>query len=281
MQKKLAAFSFALTLSVSLPAFAQSESDIASQIRALKWVDGPTTVTTVGDASIVVPQNYSFLDAVETRKFNLLLQNPPGQEINNTIVPDDFKWQAYLSFDPVGYVKDDEQLDADALLQSFKDGTEASNVERKKNGWPALHVTGWKYPPHYDNRTNRLVWAMEAQSEGGEKVINYNERLLGRKGVTSATLVTAPEDLDAAVKDFEYVLAGYKFSPGSTYAEFKPGDHVAELGLAALILGGGAAAVAKSGAAKGFLKVLFFAGAAGFLAVIGFIRKMFGGSSKQ
>lgn len=279
MQKKLAATVLALILSVSLPTLAYAQSDIESQLKALKWQDGPTTATTVGDATIFIPKNYGFLDGSETRKFSILLENIPDDQVTNTIVPDSFNWEAYLSFSEVGYVKDDDDIDADALLQSFKDGTEAANAERKKNGWPPLHVTGWKYPPHYDNQSKRLVWAMEVEVEGGGKSINYNERLLGRKGVTSATLVTTPEDLDTAVKDFQAVISGYQFSSGDTYAEFRPGDHVAEFGLAALILGGGAAAVAKSGA--GFFKVIFFAAAAGFAVVVGLVKKFFGKASSN
>lgn len=270
---------FALILSSTLPAPTYSQSDLESQIRALKWQNGPITATTVGDATIFIPPKYGFLDGSETRKFDTLLQNIPDDHVTNTIVPDSFIWQAYLSFSEVGYVKDDDHIDADALLQSIKEGTETANIERKKNGWPQLHVVGWKYPPHYDDQNKRLVWATEVQTEGSGKVINYNERILGRKGVTSATLVAAPEDLDAAVKEFEAVIAGYQFSSGNTYAEFKQGDHVAEYGLAALILGGGAAAVAKSGG--GFFKVIFFAIAAGFAAVVGIFRKFFGKASSK
>jgi uncharacterized membrane-anchored protein len=272
MWKKLSVGLLFVTLSVSLPALAQSNYE--SEVRALKWTNGPTTVTAVGDASIFIPQNYGFLDGIETRKFDFINQNPSDDNETNTFAPNDLRWSAYLSFDAVGYVKDDEQIDAAVILQSFKDGTEAANLERKKNGWEALHVTGWKHPPHYDSKTNRLVWAMEAQTDSGNKVINYNERLLGRKGVTSATLVTDPETLDSAINEFEAVIAGYQFSTGNTYAEFRPGDHVAEIGLAALILGGGAAAVAKSGA--GFFKVIFFAMVAGFAGIVGIFKWLFG-----
>lgn len=279
MRTTLKTIVFALILSSILPTLTYSQSDLESQVSALRWQNGPTTATTVGDATIFIPPKYGFLDGSETRKFDTLLQNIPDDQVTNTIVPDSFIWQAYLSFSEVGYVKDDEHIDADALLQSIKEGTEAANVERKNNGWPPLHVTGWKYPPHYDDQNNRLVWATEVETEGGGKVINYNERILGRKGVTSATLVTAPEDLDAAVKEFEAVIAGYQFNSGNTYAEFRQGDNVAEYGLAALILGGGAAAVAKSGA--GFFKVIFFAVAAGFAAVVGLFRKFFRKASSK
>jgi len=44
-------------------------------------------------------------------------------------------------------VKDNEKIDADAILKTLKENTEASNAERKRRGWPELHVVGWSIPP--------------------------------------------------------------------------------------------------------------------------------------
>lgn len=263
-----------VTLALSGVSFAQSSDDIMSKINALRWTDGPKTVSTVGNGSVFIPKDYGFLDAAETRKFSILLENPPGPETIHAIVPNSLSWQAYLTYDGMGYVKDDEQIDSDAILDSIRRGTEVSNKERTKNGWEPVEVVGWRYKPHYDKRTNRLVWAIEARSGDG-LVINYNEKILGRRGVTTALLVTSPDRLDVAVKEFESVIDGYQFSSGETYAEFKAGDHVAELGLGALILGGGAAAIAKSGAAKGLFKFIGIAAVAVFFAVIGFVKRLF------
>jgi len=269
-----AAILFSVVLTYSGESLAESNNDLMSKINGLHWTDGPTTVSTVGNATIFLPKDFGFLDADETRKFSILLENPPGQEITHAIVPNNFSWQAYLTYDGLGYVKDDEEIDADAILDSIKTGTEAANKERLKNGWKPLEIVGWRYKPHYDNRTNRLVWAVEARS-ADDIVINYNEKILGRRGVTTAVLVTSPDRLDFAVKEFEGVIDGYQFSKGDTYAEFRAGDHVAEFGLGALILGGGAAAIAKSGAAKGLIKFIGIAAIGAFFAVIGFIKRLF------
>src|SRR3989442_12674725 len=46
-------------------------------------------------------------------------------------------WFVLFSYDESGYVKDDEgsSLDADAILESARSGTEAGNRERKRRGW--------------------------------------------------------------------------------------------------------------------------------------------------
>ena len=68
-------------------------------------------------------------------------------------------WRARL-----GYVSDDEkdELDAEAILDSIRQGTEAGNEEREKRGWPTMNIVGWHEEPHYDENTNNLSWAIIA-----------------------------------------------------------------------------------------------------------------------
>ncbi len=156
----------------------------------------------------------------------------------------------------MGYVKDDEKIDADAILKSIKDMDEPGNEERKRLGFGPLHTDGWYVAPHYDTQTKRLEWGLKLHSDEGV-TLNYTVRLLGREGVMNATLVSSPEKLDNDVKSFKKALDGFEFASGKRYAEFQPGDHVAEIGLAALVAGGAAAIATK----KGFWAVL-----AGFFA---------------
>ena len=166
---------------------AQQENPFAK----LHWIQGPTEVTVAGQAKLAVPEGYVYLDPAETTKFQELIQNPSnGKE--SLIAPDDLHWFALFEFGDVGYVKDDEKIDAAAILKSVQQGTEASNEERRKRGWAEMHVTGWKFEPRYDTQTKRLEWAIIGQSDG-EESINFNTRLLGRKGVTSAVLVADNE----------------------------------------------------------------------------------------
>jgi uncharacterized membrane-anchored protein len=103
--------------------------------------------------------------------------------------------------------------------------------------------------------SNRHAWAVRAESDG-ETIVNYNTRLLGRKGVMSAVLVADPETLDASVQEFKQLLTSFNYDQDHRYAEYLPGDKVAAYGLAALVTGGAAAAVAKSGAGKGLFKLI-------------------------
>jgi uncharacterized membrane-anchored protein len=103
-------------------------------------------------------------------------------------------------------------------------------------------------------------------------VVNYNTRILGRHGVTSAAVVADPQDLDQAVGAFKTVIQNFSYVDGERYAEYKQGDKVAEYGLAALVAGGAAAVAVKSGAAKWLWKLLVAVG----IAAIGGVKALFG-----
>ena len=96
---------------------------------------------------------------------------------------------------------------------------------------------------------------MRAESEG-LPVVNYNTRLLGRGGVMEVTLVTDPALLAETLPKFKTMLSGFDFVKGQKYAEFRPGDKMAAYGLTGLIVGGGTAALVKSGAFKWIWKAL-------------------------
>jgi uncharacterized membrane-anchored protein len=91
----------------------------------------------------------------------------------------------------------------------------------------------------------------------------------------SATLVSSPATLDCDVRSFEEELKAFDFNTGAHYTEFREGDRVAEYGLAALVVGGAAAAVAKSGAGKGLIKLLGFGLLAGLAGIGGFFKRVF------
>jgi uncharacterized membrane-anchored protein len=246
------------------------EQQQAKQVfQSLAWIHSGTA--SVGSkAQFVVPPGYGFLNPDDTRKLMELMRNPShGQEY--LIAPEGMSWFAVLEFEDTGYIKDDEKIDPDALLESVRKGTEAGNAERKARGWAPLNIVGWRFPPRYDQQSKRLEWAIEAQSEG-KSVVNYNTRILGRHGVTSAAVVADPQDLDQAVGAFKTVIQNFSYVDGERYAEYKQGDKVAEYGLAALVAGGAAAVAVKSGAAKWLWKLLVAVG----IAAIGGVKALFG-----
>lgn len=243
----------------------------------IPWQMGAGT-TPIGDAlaEIDLSDQFVFLDADGTRQFMELLENPVSGNELATISPraDEENWFVVFEFDEIGYIEnaEEEELDADALLESFRQGTEAGNEERRKRGWAEMQIVGWHEPPRYDSRTQNLTWSIIGRS-GDHDVINRNTRLLGRRGVMSAVLVCDRAQLDAASAVVDTLLGGYRYTQGSRYADFVPGtDTIAKVGLAGLITGGAAVGLAKAGLLQKFWKVIVV-GAAGLVAGI---KRLFG-----
>jgi uncharacterized membrane-anchored protein len=258
---------------------AQEQHTTHSPLASLPWQIGPATAKLGDHASLNVPDGYAFLGPDGSRKLDEILHNPPGDTATYTLAPKSLAWIAYFSYEDIGYVKDDEKLDPDAILQSYRDGTEEGNRERRARGWSDLNVLGWSAKPEYDTQIKSLAWSIlleDAQTH--EHVVNYNTRLLGRRGVMDVVMVTDPSRLATSIHDFKSTLPGFQYAAGESYAEYRAGDRVAEYGLAALITGGALAVAAK----KGLFTVVISALAAawkfvlaGFVAMGAWFKNLF------
>jgi len=250
----------------------RSDEQIKQEMAGLAWQRGPVDGRIGSVASIKVGDRQAFLDGPNTRRFLELNGNPPRDE---RYVLVSSQWFAVFFFENAGYVKDDEKLDAAALLASLQQGDKASNAERERLGMTPLHTEGWHVLPHYDPTTKRLEWGVRLRGGSEERtVVNYSIRLLGRRGVMHAILVSDPESLDRDIAEFKTALGGYEFASGERYSEFRAGDRVAEYGLAALVLGGAAAVATKSGFGKAIGKFVVVGVAALGSAIVALFRRL-------
>jgi len=214
----------------------------------LNVLQGPAKAVLEGVAQIDLPAGYTFIDAKSTRALMKALGEPSSGRELGLLSPTNRDWSVIFEFSNIGYVKDDEKdkLEPDKLLESIKRGTAEANKERMRAGHRPLEVVGWEIPPKYDPVTHNLEWAIRATSDD-RPILNYNTRLLGRKGVMEVVLIVEPDKLPSTLPIFRNLLTGYSFLSGQSYAEFRPGDKVAKYGLAALVLGGTAVGAAKLG----------------------------------
>lgn len=276
------AFALAAAALVSMPALAdQAEGEKKPEFN---WKPGPAKVDLAGSvAQLQVSEAELFLDGAETRKLLERGGNPTsGNEVGLIrLIDDEARWSAIFEYEAAGYVKDDEKdkIDADELLENISKGTEESNDFRKEHGGSAMHVVRWSDPPHYDAQTHNLTWGLLAREEGGGEVINHQVRLLGREGFMSVTLIADPEDIEESKVAFNKVMERFAYKPGKTYAEWLPGDKVAEYGLTALVAAGAGAAAVKLGLLGylgKFIKVIVIGVAAAAAAVGKFFKRLFG-----
>jgi len=250
---------------------------------------GPTTVQFRDQASLQLPAGYAFIPVKEGKAVMDMMGNQTDERFLGLVLPgSQADWFVTIEYEPAGYIKDDDakHWDAEELLQSLKDGTEAANEHRKERGIAPIEVTRWVEVPAYEASTHRLIWAAEARDKGGateDPTINYNTYVLGREGYISLNLITAASAIESDKKAARELLSAIDFNSGKRYADFNSStDKVAAYGLAALV--GGLAAkklglLAVIGAfLLKFAKVIFVAVVAGGGAIAKFFKGKKGAS---
>jgi len=134
----------------------------------------------------------------------------------------------------------------DELLTQMQDQIKEINPERKKQGYSTVELLGWASPPYYDEKEKKMHWAKRLLFEGDSiETLNYNIRVLGRKGVLVLNAIGTMERLEEIKTSVSPILANVSFNDGNRYADFNEGtDKVAAYGLIGLIAGG---VLAKTG----------------------------------
>ena len=208
---------------------------------------GPADVALGGQAHLHLPAGEAFVPSAQAARLLAVMGNPGDDpQLQGMILPQDMKdgWFMVVEWHPEGYVKDDDakNWNADDLLKGFREGTAEGNKEREKMGVPQLDIIGWAEPPKYDSGTQHLVWAMSSREIGAPadrpQIVNYNTYALGREGYFTMNLVADLADLPALKPVAARQIGGLEFDAGKRYADFDASkDHVAEYGLAALVVG--------------------------------------------
>jgi uncharacterized membrane-anchored protein len=265
-------FILCILLTSSQLGIAQTAQKPVDDISSLNWKFGPATDEISNFATLSYGKEHIFLGSDHTNKALELMGNLPSTRERYLVAKERLQWFAVFEFINDGYVKDDEKIDADALLENMMDGNKKGNEERKKKGMQTLELVGWSVPPHYNSETKRLEWGTKLRNEDGTYTLNYTSRLLGRSGYMTAILVSGAETFEQDVAEYNDLLEQFSFVSGEKYSEFSKGDRVAEYGIAALVAGGAAAAVMKS---KGLWKIIGLAIIAAFAAVVAFFKNLF------
>lgn len=239
-----------------------------------------------GIATLEVPDTFRYIGPEDSKRF---LEegwgNPDGSGQIGMLLPmetdlfGDSGWAVVISYQEDGYVsdKDAEKIDYNELLESMQTSSRESNKAREKQGFPPVTLVGWAAPPHYDGQAKKLYWAKELRFGQDEShTLNYNVRILGRKGVLVMNAVSGMDQLPMVQERMEKVIGFANFKEGHRYSDYKPGvDKVAAYGIAALIggkLAAKAGLLAKMGGLLVAFKKVFIIG---FLAVAGFLGKLF------
>jgi uncharacterized membrane-anchored protein len=238
-----------------------------------------------GVATVKVPDDFKFLDAGQSR--SVLVEqwgNPPASaegvlgmlfRADEGVLENSFAF--VIEYDEMGYVSDEDadDINYDELLAEQKEESRIANEQRKADGYTGLQLVGWASAPYYDKDRKVLHWAKELEAEDSEEnILNYNVRVLGRKGVLIMNAIANMTDIEVVKENIPAVLTLASFDPGHTYAEFDSNvDDVAAWTVGGLVAG---KILAKTGLLALMLKnikLLFIA----LAAIGGVIWKFFGG----
>lgn len=255
--------------------------------KAFKFQHGPIKLAN-GIATVNVPPGFKYLDSVQAEKVLTEIWGNPKSSTPSLgfILPEKQSvltggYVFNIEYNAIGYVKDDDAADVkyDELLADMQEEALDGNTEREREGYPPITIVGWAAKPYYDANRHILHWAKEIKfGKDSLNTLNYNVRVLGRKGVLVLNAIATMDNIAAVKADIPHVLSIVNFSDGNKYTDFDSGiDEVAAWTIGGLVAGKVLAKVGFFALILKFWKLL----ALGFVTVGGAIRKFFTGRSKD
>jgi uncharacterized membrane-anchored protein len=257
--------------------------DLGDMEKDFKYQTGIVTLEG-GIAKINVPKGFHFLGKEDAEKVVYDIWSNPrgGTAIAGLLTPDNQKllsdnsWAFIITYDDMGYVSDEDadKINYDDLLKEIQKEEVEENKEREKTGFPAIRLVGWAQKPFYDKNRKVLHWAKElAFGTEPDHTINYNVRVLGRKGVLVLNAVGTMGNLPDINKSIDGVLSSVEFTTGNSYQEFQPSiDKVAAWTIGGLVAGKVLAKVGILAVIAKFGKIIILAVGGAGSAVWRFIR---------
>ena len=238
-------------------------------------------------AVLQVPAGYRYLSAKQSQYvLSQLWGNPPDSTTLGMLFPENqgpFHENSHaieISYSEEGYIDDSDAKDLDYtdLLAEMQSDVRDGNPARVQAGYPKVELVGWASPPFYDANTHKLHWAKELNFESSEtNTLNYNIRILGRKGYLVLNVIGDINVLPAIKMNIKPVLASVDFTKGNRYSDFNPDiDEVAAYGVGGLIAGKVLAKVGFFALFLKFWKVIITVVMAAFY----YIRKKFFGEKE-
>jgi uncharacterized membrane-anchored protein len=200
-----------------------------------------------GLATINIKPGFKFLDAKDTRYvLEDLWGNLKGQTAMGMILPADAQasiadYAFIVEYSAMGYVKDSDadDINYDDLLKQLKEDGQKDNEERRKAGLSTMELVGWATKPSYDKQRKILYWAKEFKVQDSEEnTLNYDIRILGRKGVLVLQAVSGISQLDSVKMNSDNILSMVSFNQGNRYQDFDSKvDDVAAWTIGGLVAG--------------------------------------------
>ncbi|KPJ88753.1 MAG: hypothetical protein AMJ53_16425 [Gammaproteobacteria bacterium SG8_11] len=216
-------------------------------------------------ATLKIPDSFYYLNPTDADKVLVdVWGNPPGEPTLGMLFPegmtpfDGDSWGVTIQYEEDGYVKDEDadEINYDDLLAQMQQEARESSEQRIAAGYDSIEIVGWAAKPFYNKQQHKLHWAKELKFGDGElNTLNYNIRVLGRKGVLVLNFIAGMDQKPLIDQNLDTVLAMAEFDQGFRYEDFNPElDKVAAYGIGALVAGKVMAKTGMIAAALLFLK---------------------------
>ena len=286
----------AASSSASLSEAEQAKQQAAAQAKFVAGLRPQTGLIRLSDDAVLnLGDAYYFVGPEDAKKVLVdAWGNPPSQAdgVLGMVFPKGGtpfdSWGAVVTYEKTGYVsdKDAASTDYDKYIKQIQDGEADDNAQRKKDGYATTHLVGWAQPPSYDKANHYMIWARDIQFSGqSDDTLNYDLRILGRRGVLSMNMVDYMPNLANIRPEAAQLAAASGFAAGARYQDYQKGDATAAYGVAGLVAAGlGLAAAKKLGLLAVILafgkKIIVFV-MAGLAAIGRWFSSIFGGKKKQ
>ncbi len=185
-----------------------------------------------GIATIKLPEQYEYLAPEDANK--LLVSawgNPKREDTQGLIVSTNHSllgpngWAVVVRYSGDGHVREAdaeaEELHYDDIIKALQKQTDDQSAERFKNGYSSISLLGWAEMPSYNTQLHEYTLAKELAVLGNpETTLNYNIRMLTRRGVLDLNAVASMHDFNQVKTETEQLAGLTEIAVGQSYSDF-------------------------------------------------------------
>ena len=222
-------------------------TEVLKRDKEIKYQTGSVDLNS--EINLNIPKGYKFMPKADAEFVVYDYWGNPRQDgVLGMIVKDNYSlldsnatWAFVVSYENSGYVKDEEadKINYEEMMTEIQESEAEENKERKTAGYPSIHIVGWATHPYYDKQNNILHWAKAIRfGDSDDTTLNYDVRILGRKGILSLNAVGTTAQLEEIKQHVPEIIHIATLKKGSSYADFDPSvDKVAAYTIGGLVAG--------------------------------------------
>jgi uncharacterized membrane-anchored protein len=218
----------------------------AAEAPAVRFTDGPASVTLGAEAQLELPVGWRFVAREDLAAYFAGSPRQAGAWDRGLVLAGDPVFELRLQFEPLGRVPLEPLPDVEALLAQAQGLAQETARRNRVAAGMGRELAFWRWEPFFESERKALrfggVWR-----EGADETVSLQLRWLGRRGVLKLDWRGAEDDANAFIAVSEQLDEALRFQPGHGWDDAQAGESAAKLDLSALVLDGlfgrGAAAV--------------------------------------